>query len=378
MTSRIPSLTGVRAVAALSVCLTHAAFWTGRYTDDFVGRLFSRFEIGVAIFFVLSGFLLFSPWVRAVQAQTAPPKVGRYLWHRARRILPAYWVTVIGVYLLYGFAPPGGEEVATGTGWSGFLRNMTLTQVYGLGHLHSGLTQMWSLAAEVVFYLVLPLIGWVVVVGVARLGGRGRGWRPDLVIGALVPLLLVSPIWSVVVAGSSGLSPTARLWAPAFFGWFVAGMLLAAGAPLISHLNTTRWVLTAVAVFVVSGTAIAGEPTITPTTASATIVKHVLYLVIAVGVIAPLTGADQSSWWARLCASRPMVLLGEISYELFCVHVVVLEVVMAVLGYRVFTGNVVIAFMVTVVFSIPLAWVLHRLTAPMWRAREAQAVGSRR
>ena len=58
MASRVPSLTGVRTIAALSVCLTHAAFWTGHYTDDYVGRLFARFEIGVAIFFVLSGLSL--------------------------------------------------------------------------------------------------------------------------------------------------------------------------------------------------------------------------------------------------------------------------------------------------------------------------------
>lgn len=56
---RIAPLTGIRTIAALAVCLTHAAFWTGNYTDDAVGRLFARFEIGVAIFFVLSGYLLF-------------------------------------------------------------------------------------------------------------------------------------------------------------------------------------------------------------------------------------------------------------------------------------------------------------------------------
>ena len=385
MASRVPALTGVRGIAALAVCLTHAAFWTGNYTDDYAGRMFSRLEIGVAIFFVLSGFLLFAPWVRAAQrggASSSPnenfstPSIGRYFWHRARRILPAYWITVIGVYLLYGFAPPGGEESPTGTGWSGFLHNMTFSQVYGLGHLHSGLTQMWSLCAEVVYYLVLPLIGWTLVALIGR--GRTRAWRPDLMIGALATLMLVSPIWIVIVAGSEGISPTARLWAPAFFGWFVAGMALAACSPLIRRWNTTASVVVALALLLIAGTAIAGEPTITPTTASATIVKHVLYLAIAVALIGPLTVANTTSWWHRLCGSRPVVFLGEISYELFCVHVVVLEVVMAVLGYRVFSGNVVIAFVVTAAVSIALAWVLHRVTEPLWRARTPDTVDSRR
>lgn len=51
----IRSLTGLRAVAALLVVGAHAAFWTGRYTPDLAGGAFSRLEIGVAIFFVLSG-----------------------------------------------------------------------------------------------------------------------------------------------------------------------------------------------------------------------------------------------------------------------------------------------------------------------------------
>ncbi|GAA1482392.1 acyltransferase [Gordonia sinesedis] len=363
MAARVPSLTGVRTVAAVSVCLTHAAFWTGYYTDDYLGRLSARFEIGVALFFVLSGYLLFRPWVRAAQHGSAAPSTRRYFWHRARRILPAYWITVIGVYLLYAIRPPGGIESPTGTGWSGFLRNMSLTQVYGVGHLHSGLTQMWSLCAEVVYYLALPAVGWVLVVVVAR-----RRWRPDLLIGGLLVLALISPIWAFAVAGSTGISPTARLWAPAFAGWFVAGTLLAVVAPLVRRWNTTFWVAAAAAAFLVSGTSIAGEPTITPTSPSATIVKHVLYLIVAIGLIGPLT-ANHSSWWARLCGTRPMVWLGEISYELFCVHVVVLEVVMAAVGYRVFTGSFVVASLLTLAVSIPLAWLLHRLTAPLWQVR---------
>ncbi len=363
MTARIGSLTGIRTVAALSVCLTHAAFWTGHYTDDYLGHLAARFEVGVAIFFVLSGYLLFAPWVRALENGLPSPSTRRYFWHRARRILPAYWLTVIAVYLLYAIRPPA-DASSTGTGWEGLVRNLTLTQVYGVGHLHSGLTQMWSLAAEVVFYLALPVVGWLLVVAVCR-----RQWRPDLLLVGLAPLLLVSPIWSVVVAGSDGISPTARLWAPAFFGWFVAGMGLAVAVRLIRRWNPSVSVGVAVVAFLLSGGTLAGEPTITPTTASATVVKHVLYLVVAVGLIGPLTMRDQANWWARWCGSRPMVWFGEISYEFFLVHVMVLEIVMDALDYEVFTGSTVIAFLVTTAICVPVAWLLHRATAPLWRVR---------
>lgn len=363
MAARIPSLTGVRTVAALAVCLTHAAFWTGHYTDDYLGRLLSRFEVGVAIFFVLSGCLLFGPWVRAAADARPTPPVGRYFWHRARRILPAYWITVIAVYLLYGFYTPP-DASPTGQGWSGFLRNMTLTQVYGIDHLHSGLTQMWSLAAEVVFYLVLPILGSVLVVVVCR----GR-WHPDRLLVGIGVLLLISPIWSVVVAGSVGVNPTARLWAPAFFCWFAAGMGLAVCARLVRRWPATASVAVAAGVFLISATAIAGEPTITPLSGSAAVVKQALYAVVAVALIGPLAVRDQGDWWARLCGSRPMVWFGEISYEFFLVHVVVLEIVMDLLGYHVFTGSTLVAFAATTAASIPLAWALHRATAFLWRAR---------
>ncbi|MXP21611.1 acyltransferase family protein [Gordonia sp. HNM0687] len=373
MAARIPSLTGIRTIAALSVCLTHAAFWTGDYTDDYLGRLLSRFEIGVALFFVLSGYLLFSPWVDALAGRRGRPSVGRYFWHRARRILPAYWLTVLAVYGLFLiYTPP--DAAPAGTGWSGFLRNMTLTQVYGFGHLHSGLTQMWSLAAEVVFYLALPVIAGGLML---LCGGR---WRPDLLVVGLVALMLVSPIWSVIVAGSTDLSPTARLWAPAFFGWFVAGMLLAVVGRLVTRWDPTISVAVAAGALLLSGTAIAGEPTITPTTASATIVKHLLYVVVAVGLIGPLTirGVDGGcDWWARWCGSRPMVWFGAISYEFFLVHLIILEVVMDLLGWRVFSGSTIVAFLLTSAVSVPVAWLLHRVTRPITLARTPEPLVGR-
>ena len=63
----------MRAVAALLVVGTHAAFATGKLTHGYVGAIYARLEIGVAIFFVLSGFLLFRPWVLAAAAGGSPP-----------------------------------------------------------------------------------------------------------------------------------------------------------------------------------------------------------------------------------------------------------------------------------------------------------------
>ena len=166
---RVASLTGVRALAALLVVATHAAYTTGKYTHGYVGLLYSRMEIGVPIFFALSGFLLFGPWVRAAVAGSAGPSLRRYAWHRVRRIMPAYAVTVLAAYLIYHFRDGGPNPGHT---WMGLLRNLTLTQIYTDGymfsHIHQGLTQMWSLAVEVSFYVALPVLAFLLLVMLCR------------------------------------------------------------------------------------------------------------------------------------------------------------------------------------------------------------------
>ncbi len=372
MADRVPALTGIRTLAALSVCLTHAAYWTGHYRDSYEGRLSARFEVGVTIFFVLSGYLLFGAWVNHLRRGPDGGRVSirSYAAHRARRILPAYWLTVIGVYLLFRFRE---NPTPYGAGWGGFWRNMTFTQLFGLGHQHTGLTQMWSMVAEASFYLVLPLIAGLGVV-ISR-----RQWRPDLLLGLLGAVALVSPLWIFAVVGSD-LDVTARIWPPTFFWWFVAGMALAVCVPLVARVRTGRWVAAGVAAFLVSGLPGAGGPTMAPQTAAETVVKHILYLVVALGFIVPLAVAPRDGesaggdWWNRLWASRPAVWFGEISYEFFCVHVVVLEVVMGLLGYQVLmNGSMWWAFVVTTAASIPLAWGLHRVTKPVWSRNRTRA-----
>ena len=58
-----------------------------------------------------------------------------------------------------------------------------------------------------------------------------------------------------------------------------------------------------------------------------------------------------------------MVFLGEISYEIFLIHLVTMELVMVeIVRYPIYTGSVWALFFGTLVVTIPLAWVLHRFT----------------
>ena len=356
--TRVASLTGIRAVAALLVVATHAAYTTGKYTHGYVGLLYSRLEIGVPIFFVLSGFLLFRPWVRAAATGGPDPSVRRYAWHRVRRIMPAYAVTVLAAFALYHFHEAGPNPGHT---WIGLLRNLTLTQLYtdnyDYGYLHQGLTQMWSLAVEVSFYVALPLLSWVLLVWVCR-----RAWRPGLLLTAIAVLGLVSPAWLVLVHNFDVLPNGARLWLPTYLLWFLAGMVLTVLQELGVRCNGYVVLPIAVVSFFIAATPIAGEPTTSPTGLMEAIIKTVFYAVIAALLLAPAALGDHG-WYTRFLASRPMVWLGEISYEIFLVHLVLMEIAMTfVLRKPVYTGSTWGLFVVTMALTIPVSWVLHRFT----------------
>ena len=355
---RVASLTGIRAVAALLVMATHAAYTTGKYTHGYVGLVYARMEIGVPIFFVLSGFLLFGPWVKAVATDGASPSVRRYAWHRVRRIMPAYVVTVLVAYAIYHWRTAGPNP---GHSVIGLLRNLTLTQIYTdnylYSYLHQGLTQMWSLAVEVAFYVVLPLLAYLLLVVLCR-----RRWRPLLLLTGLGALALITPAWLILVHTTDFLPDGARLWLPTYLAWFIGGMMLAVLQPMGVRAYAFACIPLAVVCYFIASTPIAGEPTTSPHELREALIKAVFYAVIATLAVAPLALYDRGLY-AKFLATRPMVFLGEISYEIFLIHLVTMELVMVgILRWRIYTGNAAILFLATFVVTVPVAWLLHRAT----------------
>jgi peptidoglycan/LPS O-acetylase OafA/YrhL len=357
--SRQPALTGLRAVAAVLVVSTHAAFATGYLTHGYLGTMYARLEIGVAIFFVLSGFLLFRPWVRATAQGRPRPAVKRYGRHRLRRIVPAYLITVVAVYEIYTVFTPGPNPGQT---WEGLLRHLTFTQIYTPDYtitvLHPGLSQMWSLAVEVSFYAVLPVLAYLVL----QVLCRGR-WRPGRALAGIASLAAVTPVWLVVVAATDLLPNSAAMWLPAHLAWFAGGMALAVLEVIGARCAAIVAIPTAAALYLVVSTSLGGtfagpDPAWTP------VAKSLLYAVIATLVVAPVALGSRDSY-SRVLASRPMVWLGEISYEIFLVHVVLMALTMnLVLGWPLFTGSMPALIAATLAVTVPVAWLLHRVTRP--------------
>ena len=354
--SRIPALTGMRAIATLLVIGTHAAFATGKLTHGYLGAIYARLEVGVAVFFVLSGFLLFRPLAAAAASGGPLPDTARYFRHRVRRIAPAYLVVVLATFELYVVFTPGPNPAQT---WHGLLRYLTLTQIYTddylVTYLHPGLSQMWSLAVEASFYAALPALAYVLL--------RMRaGWRPGRTLADLALLGAIAPGW-LLIAASGVLPNSAGMWLPAHLGCFAGGMALA-----VLHIRGARWrartaLASAAALFLVVATPVGGA-IIGPDPVWVPAAKSLLYAAIATLAVGALVLGDWPRY-GRILSSRPMTWLGQISYEIFLLHVVVMAVTMhVVLRWQLFTGSLLGLYLATLMVTVPLAWALHAVTRP--------------
>lgn len=142
-----PALTGVRALAALSVLGMHAHVLVTPLPMLKLGHF------GVDVFFVLSGFLLTLRYGQGPVQREAQGGVSwwPYMQQRLVRILPAYYaqILILGVLAAVGaYHWPG---------WSRFLGQFTLAFYVGPEPLQAWVAPWWSLPVELCFYALFPL-----------------------------------------------------------------------------------------------------------------------------------------------------------------------------------------------------------------------------
>lgn len=342
--SFLPAVEGMRACAAIGVVVTHVAFQTG-HTTGVDGRFFGRFDLAVAVFFALSGFLLWRGHAAAARGLRSRPPTGHYLRSRIVRIMPGYLVAVIVILTLLP------EAEADFTVW---LANLSLTQIYVPLTLTAGLTQMWSLSVEVSFYLALPLLALLV---------------RRVPVAARIPVLLaaaaLSLLW-VYIPFDPASGHNLWNWPPAFFSWFAAGMVLAelTVTPFgWAHRLARRRVLMALiaaAAFTLAASPLAGREGLHPGTIGQVTLKTAMGAVLAAALLAPLV-LDRPDTPHRLLGSRVMVTLGRWSYGLFVWHLAALAMVFPLIGQFAFNGAMPVVLVLTLVFGFAIAAVSYAL-----------------
>ncbi|PWV76056.1 peptidoglycan/LPS O-acetylase OafA/YrhL [Nocardia neocaledoniensis] len=343
----IPALEGMRGMAALGVVVTHVAFQTGTGRIPVLGPILERFDMAVAVFFALSGFLLWRPHAAVARGLGSAPSTARYLLHRLMRIMPAYWVVVVFVLVLL----PSAAQHANLRVW---VSNLLLLQVFVPLTLTDGLTQMWSLSVEVAFYLVLPLLAWLVV----RLRGRAARRRVPA-LGALIAVSLTWNLWPVPTPDAIH----ADNWLPGYLPWFAAGMVLAEliyqirpGAWWVRLCSSQplMWALAALA-FLLSATEFGGPGGLERAQPWQYAVKMLLGMIIGFGLLAPLVLRPADAPPHRWLESATALTIGRWSYGIFLWHLVVLTMVFPVFSLLPFSGHFVYVLVLTVGLTMPLA-----------------------
>jgi peptidoglycan/LPS O-acetylase OafA/YrhL len=309
---RYPCLDGLRALAVTLVFVFHGGLGSAWMVRN-AGRYIVHFNIGVEIFFVLSGFLIYRPFVRANLLGTAPPGLRTYALRRGLRIYPAYLLALFVLLLL--------DDIDV-FGASGLVKHGTLSYSYfhDLGGL--GIAQSWTLVIEVSFYAFVPL--WALIM---RAASRRLPALHAELAGTLA-LIAVGYVASAFVFYGSPAPPLTVL--PPSLGALGAGMLLAVLSAasseddrLAARLNGLAripavWWVMAGALYIYLAWRPYGFLGSTP---GQLMWDRALKIPIALFLVVPAVFGDQRrGTLRRMLSAAPIAYLGLVSYGIYLWH----------------------------------------------------------
>ena len=323
-------LDSLRGVAALMVLAVHVAWFSGaglpeRWYDSFASRL----EAAFAIFFVISGFLLYRPFVKARLLDKPALSAKAYGWRRFLRIVPAFWIALTLIALIVGPAFSSAGEAVRQYGF--------LQLYYGAG-ANDVIPQAWTLCVEVAFYALLPVWAWFM----RKLPGRDFEQRLRTELWAVSLLVVGSLLYSAALVYSGAVeritfAPIGVLAAlPGYMDHIGLGMLLAVisvwvmerdgklPSPMafIARYPSAGWAI-ALGTMVAAALIIGHEYLYSATEYMG---RHLANSIVAVAVVIPAVfGAAREGFTRRVLASSAIVYVGLISYGFYLYHWAVLR-----------------------------------------------------
>ena len=342
---RLAGIDGLRAAAALWVVLFHFRVFSGARLPfaplDFFVRSGST---GVSLFLILSGFCLFLPFAGGRDGRF---KTSTFLVRRARRLLPAYYCSLLLALALnvvgggnLGFGPLSAGDVA----WQ-VVTHVTMTHTLFTSSFYALNGAYWSLGLEWQLYLGLPLV----ILAARRFG----------LVRALLAVVVINVVYrlSLAAAAAVGWIPVGILqsvvlpnllpgrWAEFAFGMAVAELYSRGMLERLPWPAQYLWVLMA-AIGVVS----VGSP-----------LSHLAFgAVFALLLISVLA---HNGLVGRVFAWRPLVALGIMSYSLYLVHQPLVQALAYVLRHDLgmSTRGAFAGLILLLPLIVAVAWVLFVL-----------------
>jgi peptidoglycan/LPS O-acetylase OafA/YrhL len=312
----------LRAIAVAAVFLFHASHskWT------------AQLNVGVTLFFVISAFLLYRPYI--AERFQGKPRIGTwsFLQRRILRIVPAYWVALIVIFASTGFSAHAIDGFDHFGLYVLFLQNYSPKTVFGV------IPGAWSLCIEASFYLALPAYAAAVRSWARGPAGFGRELR------LLAGVALVSLLYRGGMMQVTGVSVFAYATLPATALWFVFGMS-AAVISVASEVDPrwrsvkrrildaprAAWWGLALAFFVLLNLPFEAGGNFDPIHPGAPdvpldMLRYVLAGLVAICFFWPaVSNAPRRSRVVSFLALRPLAWVGLISYGIFLWHQRVLD-----------------------------------------------------
>jgi peptidoglycan/LPS O-acetylase OafA/YrhL len=376
----MPALAGLRGLAAVAVAASHVAALTTLSSQPgwLAVWLTPSGLTAVVLFFLLSGFLILGPLLRAHQEGRPRPSILRFAAQRALRVYPTYWFILICAVVLFGV------DRFTAREWPLFL---SLAYVADGSLFPRGLFVAWTLAVEMIFYLVGP----VIVAGMYLLAGPRTSVSARRRVQGLV--LVVAPIVLVAGAvgsrvardGSDALAAAIAAATPLVVTALVAGCVCAYGlnrgrppAPVVD-LATRPWLCVAVALGLYWLITLVHLPLglvgVAPAKDAAwyTLLAIVLSIVLVLPAVVDRRG---TSAYHRFLGSVPLLWVGELSYGIYLWHMPVLGVLDRRFDLRGDTAAHVPALLATLALSLVMAVLSYVLVEQPVRRLSRRWVGS--
>lgn len=317
----------MRAIAVLAVVVVHVSVFAAAGTVP-LPRVLLHLNLGVTIFFLISGFLLYRPFIAHRVGGPPAPGVTAYARRRALRIFPAYWLALTVLTLLPGTIGVGGGE---------WLAQYSLTHTLPFSDnpgscaasIDCGLSQTWSLVVELSFYAALPL--WFLLSERLARGRTTRAWVTSELIG-----LAALSIASLVIhfgLSDGGVRSVVGGTVVGYVLWFALGMALAIGSVALEGRPRPRplelvarhpgpiWLL-ALGAYVLLCMTLPASPFLL--TSGQQLATHLAFGAIALLLMLPAVFGDDAGGAPRRLLAHPVVAwIGLVSYGIFLWHYVV-------------------------------------------------------
>ena len=335
---RLDSLTGLRWWAAFAVFMFHMRIFAPLPIE-----VFELGHLGVAFFFILSGFVL--TW--SARPGVAPTT---FWFRRFARIWPAHMVALLlAIPVFYSFSPDPDQSWVKPVSVGILLLSVVLLQGWSNNPtiLFSGNPAAWTLTCEAFFYALHPALNRVLV----RVSRRGALY---IAIGVVVlafayralALLPDSPLGVVPV-------PVARV-TEFILGMAIARAMIAGWTFRVPPIAT--YALGAVAVLLLS----VGQrfEALHPLLAVLAPFTNEIFIVVFALVLTAVAARDQRGGFSLL-RSKVLVALGDMSFAFYLVHATVMYTALALLGYQAVGWSNLVWYLPLALVGIGVAALLH-------------------